>query len=87
MMCRENLKNYRPKMYLALKRAGKLETYCQEAADHAVIAVQNLLDRGYQGIEAEEIVLPKYILLPSEEEMPNLGEIPDLGNTPGTRRK
>jgi len=72
-MAREHWAQYRPKMCAELKKAGKLEEELKRAATKASDLVNDLVDTMNLN-EAEEIVLPRYILLPAEEDVPLLGE-------------
>ena len=67
-------KKYRPKMYAALEKSGQLKQALMEAQERTSKERSDLFEKGFQVFEANEIVLPKYVLLPPEDEVPALGE-------------
>lgn len=58
-----------PKEYQRLMKSNRLETQTLQAAEKAHGEIVSLLKRGYQFHEAEEVVLPRYILTPPEKEV------------------
>ncbi len=68
-MAKGHWKERLPKMYQSLQASGKLEQVLLEAQERASNERADLILKGFQVHEAEEIVLPKYILLTSEEEL------------------
>lgn len=59
-------RQWRPKMYRELQKAGTLNAAAQTASKEAAKQVASLMEAGYQKHEAEEVVLPELILLPPE---------------------
>ena len=57
-----------PNKVKALKAEGKLGEAIQGAASQAQRAMSDLMSQGYREHEAEEVVLPRYVLLPPEPE-------------------
>ncbi len=72
-MLRENLRENRPKMFLGLRRAGTLHQYLVDQERMAAAEIHQYVLQGATVAEAEEVVLPQYILLPSEKDQPELG--------------
>lgn len=60
-------KQWRPKMYRELQKAGTLNEEAQRASKEAAAQVASLMAAGFQLHEAEEVVLPELILLPPEK--------------------
>ena len=60
-------KKWRPKEYKQMQRDGTLNEEAQKASKEAAKQVAALMEAGYQKHEAEEVVLPEYILLPPEK--------------------
>lgn len=54
-------------MYLEMKKDGTLNEQAQKASKDAARQLASLMEAGYQKHEAEEVVLPEYILLPPEK--------------------
>ena len=65
-LARNHWKEFRPKMYAALKQNGELESALQEAASKTFSEVSQLEDAGYQADEAFQMVREKYLILPEE---------------------
>lgn len=61
---------WRPKMVAEMREAGTLNAEAQKASKEAARQVAQLMQNGYQQHEAEEVVLPGYILLTPEPEDP-----------------
>ncbi|MCW2283985.1 hypothetical protein M2323_001598 [Rhodoblastus acidophilus] len=59
-------KKWLPKMTKELREAGTLNERAQKASRGAAEQVADLMARGFQKHEAEEMVLPDLILLPPE---------------------
>ncbi|MCA0188943.1 MAG: hypothetical protein LCH90_23670 [Proteobacteria bacterium] len=57
---------YLPEKTADLKEAGTFEFRARQAAERAVKEIQDLVRRGMSEDEAEEMVLPEYILLKPE---------------------
>ena len=58
-----------PEKTADLKEAGTFEFRAKQAAERAVKEIQDLVQRGVAEDEAEEMVLPEYILLRPEPRM------------------
>ncbi len=56
-----------PNRYAELLAANQLLTAAEAAAKGAAKEMRELMEAGFRRDEAEEIVLPKWILLPPEE--------------------
>jgi hypothetical protein len=69
----DHLKQYRPTMFRALKKEGRLNQYVLEQQEWANDQLTFLEDQGLQPHEAMEMVRD-LVFPPSEEDMPNLGE-------------
>lgn len=65
---RKHWAEWLPERTKELKEAGIFLTETLKAAEAAHRELRNLMNQGYQFHEAEEVVLPKYILLPPEED-------------------
>lgn len=61
-------KEWLPNRYAELLEANQLITAAEAAAKGAALEMKELMDAGMRRDEAEEIVLPKWILLPPEPE-------------------
>ena len=62
-------KEWRPKEAAALEAAGLLQAEALKAAERTQEGIRSLMQAGYQHHEAEEVMLPRYILLPPEKEV------------------
>lgn len=71
---RSHLLQMRPKLFQSLKKSGKLDEYLKDVQNQTSEEILDLLDQGFQVHEAEEVVLPKYVLLPAESDQPDLME-------------
>jgi tRNA A58 N-methylase Trm61 len=69
----DHLKEFRPKMFQALKAQGKLKQTVEAMQNQASATMASLEAQGLYHHEAWEIVKDD-VLLPSEEDVPNLGE-------------
>lgn len=69
----DHLKEYRPKMFQALKVQGKLKQTVEAMQNQANSQMMLLEDGGLLPHEAWEIVKDS-VLLPTEDDVPNLGE-------------
>lgn len=69
----DHLKQYRPKMFQALKQQGNLKQTVEAMQNQASATMASLEEQGLYRHEAWEIVKDD-VLLPSEEDVPNLGE-------------
>ena len=69
----DHLKQYRPKMFQALKAEGRLNQYVLEQQTKANDSLTSLEHQGMYPHEAMEI-LRDQIFPPNEEDVPNLGE-------------
>lgn len=58
-----------PEKAADLKKAGTFEMRAQQAAERAVAEIQALVRNGVPEDEAEEMVLPEYILLRPEPKL------------------
>ncbi|MEX3985314.1 hypothetical protein AB4Y45_40925 [Paraburkholderia sp. EG287A] len=63
----DHWKKWRPKEYRQMQQDGTLNEEAQKASKEAAKQVADLMQTGYQKHEAEEVVLPEYILLPPEK--------------------
>lgn len=63
-----HLQEWRPKQYRTLKKENRINLTANRAAQRVYREIKSLRDSGYQNHEAEEIVLPRYILLTPEPE-------------------
>ena len=79
---RRHWREYRPKMYKALKDSGKLEERLRSAGRRASAEIGQLVEDGMQAAAALELVLPQYIYLPPESQVPLLGEEPEPPELP-----
>ena len=66
-MALEHWREWRPRAYKEMQEAGTLNKRAQDASKAAAKQVADLMAAGAQQHEAEEIVLPQYILLLPEE--------------------
>lgn len=57
-----------PQKTADLKEAGTFEFRARQAAERATKEIQLLMQHGLSENEAEEMVLPEYILLPPERQ-------------------
>ena len=64
-----HLIEWRPKEYQRLMKSKQLEPQTLKDAERAYNEIVSLLNRGFQLHEAEEVVLPRYILTPPEKEV------------------
>ena len=69
----DHLKQYRPKMFQALKDQGNLNQYVLDQQTSENDRLTTLEHQGMQPYEAMEL-LRDQIFPPSEEDVPNLGE-------------
>ncbi len=77
-------KEWLPNRYAELLESNQLLTAAEAAAKGAAVEIRMLMDAGMRRDEAEEIVLPKWILLPPEtQEEPD--EEPEAEATPEQR--
>ena len=60
-------RDWLPVMYADLNQRNQLVTTAARAAKKAAKEIRQLMEAGARLDEAEEVVLPKYILLPPEE--------------------
>ena len=65
----EHWAEFLPEKTADLKEAGTLEMRARQAAERAVAEIQALVRNGVPEDEAEEMVLPEYILLRPEPRM------------------
>ena len=63
---RKHWEQWLPKKVKALKEAGTFNEAIQTAAHKAQVEIAALMAQGYQEHEAEEVVLPQFILLKPE---------------------
>ena len=66
-LAEESLRENRPKMYAELKRSGQLLPFLLELQERVGNQVADLILKGFQVHEAEELVRDQY-LFPSEDE-------------------
>lgn len=69
----DHLKQYRPKMFRALKDEGRLNRYVLDQQTQADARLTFLEQQGMYPHEAMEMIRDQ-IFPPSEEDVPNLGE-------------
>ncbi len=67
---REHWKEFQPKRYAALKRAGKLEAALQDAAERTYRETKDLEDCGVTTQDAWEMVRERYLFPPEEGKKP-----------------
>jgi hypothetical protein len=67
LLAEESLRENRPKMYAELERSGELLPLLLEIQERVGNQVADLLHKGFQVHEAEELVRDQY-LFPSEDE-------------------
>ena len=70
--------NYLPKYVKGLVKRNRLQEVATKAAERAQGEIRELMEAGYQLHEAEEVVLPRYILLKEEPEITSEMEDPNL---------
>jgi hypothetical protein len=63
---RKHWEQWLPNKVKALKEAGTFNETIQIAARKAQVEIEDLMAQGYQEHEAEEVVLPQFILLKPE---------------------
>ena len=63
----DHWKEFRPKMYQELAKAGKLPSALKVAAERTAHEMQVLLEAGFQHHQAWEAVRETYLFLPEEE--------------------
>jgi len=63
---RKHWEKWLPRKTKALKEAGEFNQAIQAAARKAQVEIADLMAQGYQEHEAEEVVLPQFILLKPE---------------------
>ncbi len=73
-LARKHWSKWQPKRVAELKAEGLLEQKLQTAAVQATRRVVELMERGYQVHEAEEVALREFVLL-APEENPNDPEV------------
>jgi hypothetical protein len=64
---REHWKEFLPKKFAALKKAGMLEAALKEAAEQTYLATSALEEQGMQPDYAWQMAREKYLLLPPED--------------------
>lgn len=64
-----HLAEWNPKQHKALKQSNQLLPLTLKAAERAHREINELMASGYQRHEAEEVVLPEYILIKPEEDL------------------
>ncbi|MBI2276328.1 MAG: hypothetical protein HYU74_03135 [Dechloromonas sp.] len=69
-MARSHWQSYLPTLYEELTESGRLDEAIEQAVEQARTEIAELQAAGYQLHEAEETVLPRYILLtpPADED-------------------
>jgi uncharacterized FlgJ-related protein len=72
----KHLKQFRPKLYREMKKAGELEKFALSAQESAKDMFETLVRRGVDPHDAQIRAERTYILLPDEK------EVPDLANNP-----
>ncbi|MBE4621320.1 hypothetical protein BOO23_21600 [Vibrio navarrensis] len=71
-------KQFQPKRYAELKKAGALETALTEAAEQTALEMNQLTESGFQPDEAFQMVREQYLFPPEE----NSGTLaPEMGQT------
>jgi hypothetical protein len=63
----DHLREWRPKEFKHLRTTGQLQQVTAQRAREASLEIDRLMQRGFQNHEAEEIVLPRFILLTPEK--------------------
>jgi hypothetical protein len=77
LKAKSHWERHRPRMVKDLKDEDRYEEALLEAQKRTTDEIKELLMHGFQLYEAEEVVLPKYVLLPDESDQPNLAEEPE----------
>lgn len=70
-------KEYRPKMYAELEKAGTLDEEAQKASDQTEEEYCQAIEDGMSPDGAWEMLRERYLFPPSEEDVPLLGENPE----------
>ena len=70
--------NYLPKYVRRLAKQNRLQDVATRAAERTQAEIKELMEIGYQLHEAEEVVLPRYILLREEPEITAEMENPNI---------
>ena len=65
----EHWADWRPREVKQLIAEKRLQAVALKAAERAHAEIKELMEAGYQNHEAEEVVLPRYILLKPEEKV------------------
>lgn len=73
LLAKKHWKKFRPKMYAELEKSGELMPVLLSLQERVSNQVLDLLEKGFQVHEAEEVVRDQ-IYLPSEDDVPNLYE-------------
>lgn len=63
---REHWREHQPQKYARLKEAGELEEALQEAAELTSEEIQQLVDQGFDRLQAWEMVRENYLFPPEE---------------------
>ena len=66
-ICLNHWKEYRPKMYMEMKKAGTLVQAAMDAVEQTNKEVEQLVNRGIPYYQADEMTREKYVMLPEEE--------------------
>jgi hypothetical protein len=80
---KEHWKKYRPKMYAALERSGKLNQHLNMAVEQTKNDYAQMIEDGMPVDAAWEAVRERYLFLPTEKDVPVLGENPNPILDPG----
>jgi len=67
---RKHWKEFRPKLFRALKKEGKLEAALDDAVERTRSEMAELQAAGYKDYEAWEIVRESYLFVPEEGKKP-----------------
>jgi len=74
---KEHWANYRPKMFSAMQRSGRLNLHLNNAVEQTQNEYARAIGNGMEPDEAWEAVRENHLFLPSEEDMPSLGVDPN----------
>ncbi len=70
-LAREHWREFRPRTYHAMQRAGTLEQALRDAAESSAREMAQLMAAGFTEAEAWPIVRKEYIILPEEAAAPS----------------
>jgi hypothetical protein len=85
-LAREHWREFRPRTYHAMQRAGALEQALQDAAESSAREMAELIAAGLTDAEAWPMVSEEYIILPEESAAPSKRAVSLLGNLKAAAR-